>query len=129
MGVDVAGSHGTHLRRYHEKVVDEVVFGFENARLRVPPWVPGGCATRYAFGKVDAVLELTALQCMRCIAFTFTLGLIGYKKVYPLYHYQVQMRSAAGPLRAGTAAFEPLQRLPAVFHRPDIVESFKCTAG
>ena len=41
----------------------------------------------------------------------------------------IQMRSAAGPLRAGTAAFEPLQRLPAVFHRPDIVESLKCTAG
>ena len=41
----------------------------------------------------------------------------------------IQMRSAAGPLRAGTAAFEPLQRRSAVFHRPDIVESFKCTAG
>ena len=41
----------------------------------------------------------------------------------------VQMRSAAGPLRAGTAAFEPLQQLPAVFHRPDIVESLKGTAG
>ena len=27
------------------------------------------------------------------------------------------------------AAFEPLQRRSAGFHRPDIVESLKCTAG
>jgi hypothetical protein len=39
-------------------------------------------------------------------------------------------RSAAPPDRyvAGRAAFEPLQRRSAGFHRPDIVESLKCTA-
>ena len=36
----------------------------------------------------------------------------------------IQMRSAAGPLRAGTAAFEPLQRRPWWYPRPTIVESF-----
>jgi hypothetical protein len=39
-------------------------------------------------------------------------------------------RSAAPPGRyvAGRAAFEPLQRRSAGFHRPDIVESLKYTA-
>eukprot|EP01043_Picozoa_sp_COSAG02_P028740 COSAG02_NODE_1756_length_11052_cov_5.309230_11_plen_97_part_00 len=43
----------------------------------------------------------------------------------------MQKRSAAPPGRyvAGRAAFEPLQRRPAEFHHPDIVESLKCTAG
>jgi hypothetical protein len=51
------------------------------------------------------------------------------RSVDPLRKLQATPRSAAPPGRyvAFLAAFEPLQRRSAGFHRPDIVESFKCT--
>jgi hypothetical protein len=53
------------------------------------------------------------------------------RSVDPLRKPAAMSRSAASPGRyvVGRAAFEPLQRRSAGFHRPDIVESLKCTAG
>ena len=52
------------------------------------------------------------------------------RSVDPLRKLQATPRSATplGRYVVFMAAFEPLQRRSAGFHRPDIVESLKCTA-
>eukprot|EP01043_Picozoa_sp_COSAG02_P011497 COSAG02_NODE_423_length_22576_cov_62.034791_9_plen_85_part_00 len=40
----------------------------------------------------------------------------------------IHLRDLLGRYVVGRVAFEPLQRRSAGFHRPDIVESLKCTA-